>query len=69
MTIGSISLIDNRGFPDAEDVVPPGPVGYQLHATPTMLSIIPNLMFSLNDWLADAMSVGSLFDHAHSSGV
>jgi hypothetical protein len=60
----SISYIDNREFPGVEGVFPPGPLGYQLSIYSNVLSIIPNLMFLLNNWLADGLLVGPLFDVA-----
>ena len=62
--IESISYIDNREFPGLEGVLPPGPLGYVNSIRQTALSIIPNLMFFLNNWLADSLLVGSLPDPA-----
>ena len=61
--IGSISFIDNREFPGVEGLLPPGPLGYQDLIRPTAITIIPNLMFFLNNWLADCLLVSSSFDH------
>jgi len=61
--IESISFIDNREFP-GDGVLPPGPLGYQGSIRQTALTIIPNLMFFLNNWLADSLLVGSLPDPA-----
>ena len=60
--IRSVSYIDNRGFPGVEGVLPPGPVGYQSFIWSDALTLIPSLMFALNNWLADGLLVGSLFD-------
>ena len=57
----SMSHIDNREFPGVHGVLPPGPFGYQLSLYPTVLNIVPNLMFLLNNWLADGLLVGRLF--------
>jgi len=57
--IESISIIDNREFPGIKGVLPPGPLGYQLFIRPTALTIILNLMFFFNNWLADGLLVGS----------
>ena len=62
--IQSISFIDNREYPGVEGVHPPGPLGYQEFIRPEALSIVSNLMFYLNNWLADGLLVGSLFDVA-----
>lgn len=59
--IGSISFIDNREFPGVEGLLPPGPLGYQDLIRPTAITIIPNLMFFLNNWLADCLLVSSSF--------
>jgi len=58
--IESIAYIDNREFPGVEGVLPPGPLGYLNSIRQTPLSIIPNLMFFLNNWLADSLLVRSL---------
>ena len=58
LNIQSISFIDNREFPGVPDVlIPPGPFGYQLFIYSKVLSIVPNLMFLLNNWLADGLLV------------
>jgi hypothetical protein len=62
--IQSISWIDNREFPGVEGVLPPGPLGYQFFIYSNVISIIPNLMFLLNNWLADGLLVGPLFNAA-----
>jgi len=63
----SISMIDNREFPGVKGVLPPGPLGYQLLIRPTALTIILNLMFFFNNWLADGLLVSSLFYSAAAS--
>ena len=62
LDILSISYIDNREFPGAEGVIFPGPLGYQLFISPEALSIIPNVMLTLSNWLADGLLVSSLFN-------
>ena len=64
LNVQSISFIDNREFPGVEGVLPPGPLGYQFFIYSRALSVIPNVMFLLNNWLADGLLVGSLFDVA-----
>ena len=60
--IQSDSYIDNREFPGVDGVLPPGPLGYQALVYSKPLIIIPNLMFLLNNWMADGLLVSSLFD-------
>ena len=62
LNIQSISYIDNREFPGIEGVLPPGPFGYQWFIYSKALCVISNAMFLLNNWLADGLLVGSLFD-------
>ena len=64
LNIQSISYIDNRDFPGAEDMIPPGPFGYQWSIAPSALNITPNSMFALCNWLADGLLVSFLFDVA-----
>ena len=61
LNVQSVSYIDNREFPGVEGVLPPGPLGY-LWFNSRVLCTVPNLMFLLNNWLADGLMVGSLFD-------
>lgn len=51
----SISFIDNRGFQGVGDTIPPGPIGYQYSIYPDAISLIPNIMFLFNNWLADGL--------------
>ena len=60
--IRSISYIDNRNFPGAEGMIPPGPFGYQQSIGHSALSIISNVMFVMCIWLANGLLVSSLFD-------
>ena len=55
----SISYIDNREFPGI-DGGRPGPLGYQLLIISKPISVIPNAMFPLNQWLADGLLVSLL---------
>lgn len=50
----SISYIDNREFPGI-DGGRPGPLGYQLLIISKPISVVPNAMFPLNQWLADGL--------------
>ena len=58
LDILSISYIDNREFP-GNVMFDPGPWGYQFSISPEALSIFPNVMFTLSDWLADGLLVRS----------
>ena len=62
LNVQSLCYIDNRQFP-GKDVVPPGPFGYQLFLYSNPLSIVPNFMFLLNNWLADGLLVGSVSNY------
>ena len=64
LDIRSISFIDNREFPGVKGVAPPGPLGYQSFIWSGALTLVPNLMFILNNWLADAYLVGPSSDCA-----
>lgn len=55
----SICNIDNREFPGVKGVAPPGPYGYQLFISPEALSVIPSVMLTLGNWLADGLLVSS----------
>jgi hypothetical protein len=59
LDIQSISYIDNREFP-GNDELPPGPLGYETLIYSKAISVVPNLMFLMNNWLADGLLVGSL---------
>lgn len=62
LNIESISFIDNRNFPGADGVLPPGPVGYQFLIYSKAISIVPNVAFLLNNWLADGLLVSSVLE-------
>lgn len=55
LDLQSISHIDNREFPGAENGIPPGPLGYKQFIRNTAISIVPNGIFQLNQWLADGL--------------
>jgi len=55
----SMSFIDNR-VPIEPDFS--GPVEYYIYIPYTPLGLLPNVMFNLNNWLADGLLVGPLFD-------
>ena len=59
LDLQSISYIDNREFPGVDTTLPPGPLGYQWFLYSDVLTIVPNLMFLLNNWMADGLLVGS----------
>jgi len=56
LNLQSISYIDNREFP-GNDLAPPGPLGYQWFIHNQAISIVPNLMFIMNNWLDDAFLI------------
>ena len=58
------AYIDNREFPGSAVMPSPGPVGYQLLIYYSPLEIISNVMFSVNDWLANGLLVSSPFHTA-----
>ena len=57
----SIAYIDNREYPGA-DGWPPGPLGYQFSIYYKPITVIPSVLFSLNQWLADGLLVSSVLD-------
>ena len=58
----SMSFVDNREPTDPDYS---GPLVYQSDFIPyTPLGLLVNIMFDLNNWLADGLLVGSLFDAA-----
>jgi len=59
LDIESVSYIDNRDFPGVKGMLPPGPLGFRSFLYADALSITPNVMFFLNNWLADAFLVSS----------
>lgn len=57
----SISYIDSREFPGA-DGWSPGPLGYQFFIYSKPITLVPSLMFTFNQWLADGLLVNPAFD-------
>lgn len=57
LNIESISFIDNRNFPGVGEALPPGPLGYQFLIYSRPMGIVPNVMFLLDNWLADGLLV------------
>lgn len=57
LDVQSISYIDNREYPGEGNTIPPGPLGYQYLVYSRAISVVPNLMFLLNNWLADGLLV------------
>jgi hypothetical protein len=62
LNVQSIAFIDNREFSGVSGVMPPGPTGYQLFIYSKAISIVPNLMFLLNNWMADGLLVSFALD-------
>ena len=61
--IQSKSFIDNRRSYQINSIIyGSGPLDYQDGIRETALGITPNIMFSLNNWLADGLLVSPLFD-------
>ena len=61
--IQSNSFIDHRGHFD-DELPLSGPLYYQFRIRVTALGFVPNVMFNLNNWLADGLLVSPLFDAA-----
>ena len=59
LNIQNFSYVDKRGYPGSEGL-PPGPFGYQLIIYSKPISVVPTLMFFLNNWLADGLLVSSV---------
>ena len=60
LDVQSLSYIDNREFP-GNDVIPPGPIGYQFHILQEGISIVPTAVTIMNNWLADGLLVCPVF--------
>ena len=58
----SVSYIDNRQFPGAGGIYPPGQTTYQDLIAFKPIAVIQNVTFILSNWLADGCLVSSLFD-------
>ena len=52
----SICYIDNREFPGTS-ALPSGPFGYGIIVYSKAINLVPNVMFLLNNWLADGVLV------------
>ena len=61
LDLQSVSYIDNREFPGT-DALPSGPYGYEGTVYAKAINLVPNLMFLLNNWLADGVLVSSASD-------
>jgi hypothetical protein len=61
LDLQSLSFIDNREFPGS-DLLPPGPIGYQLQILPAAISVVPTVLTILNNGLADGLLVSPLFN-------
>ena len=59
LNLQSISYIDNREFPGG-GLLFSGPLGYQSHIYSKAMSVVPNAMFLLNNWLADGLLASSV---------
>ena len=57
LSYSSICYIDNREFPGGGGYLP-GPFGYNSFLITTATTIVYNLMFPFNQWLADGLLVG-----------
>jgi len=60
--IQSNSFIDNRKDIPLTTISFSGPLYYQWIIRGKALGLIPNIVFNLNNWLADGLLVSSLFD-------
>lgn len=61
LTLQSIIYIDTREFP-GNDTSLPGPIGYQHFIYSEAISLVPRVIFMLNNWLADGLLVSSQFN-------
>ena len=57
LDVQSVSYIDGREVPGVYGVLPPGPFGYQFLIFAEPISVVPTVMFLLNNWLADGFLV------------
>lgn len=62
LDLQSIAYIDNRAFPGADGAPWAGPVAYQLFIYSKAISVVPLIMFLLNNWLADGILVRTVFN-------
>jgi hypothetical protein len=56
LDLQSIAYVGKREFP-GDEILFPGPLGYQFLLNTDAITIIPDVMFLLNGWLADALLV------------
>ena len=56
LDLQAVSNVDDRAFPGNEEL-PPGPFGYNLLVFSNAITIVPNVMFILNNMLADGLLV------------
>lgn len=57
----SAAYINNREFSGTDEAPYPGPVGYQVVVI-NAISLISNIMFYLNNWLADGLLVSPVLN-------
>lgn len=56
LNLQSVSRIDNREFPGGGQFSP-GPIGYKQLIFTKAISLVPNFVFQLTQWLADGLLV------------
>jgi hypothetical protein len=61
LDLQSVSYIEDRDFPGFYGGSAPGPLGYQLLVYSKAINVVPNLMFILNQLLADGLLVSYFF--------
>ena len=61
LNLQSLAFIDNREYTDPDGTLL-GPLGYRSAIRLTVIDAVPNLMFCLNNLLADGLLVSCLFD-------
>ena len=54
-----IEYVNNREFP-GNDEFPPGPFGYSISLGTKAINVVFDIMFPLNQWLADGLLVGPI---------
>ena len=59
LDVQSISYIDNREFPGVEGKISTGPDGYQGLIESEPITYVQNVVFTLNNWLAEGLLVSS----------
>lgn len=57
LNLQSVSYIDNRELHGGPGILAPGPLGYQFLSYSKPTSVIPNIMYLINNWLADGLLV------------